>query len=436
MEKKVIKTIKRNNLIEPGDTVVVGVSGGADSMALLNILIGIKKMYGFDIVAAHINHGLREAAYSEAEYVKNYCARKYIPFCTTEVNVKSMAKSLKLTEEQAGRKARYSFFYEVMKKYNASKLATAHHKNDNAETVMLHLIRGSGIGGLCGIRYKRENIIRPLLDVTRAEIESYCKTHNIVYCSDETNFSTEYTRNKLRIVTIPHIEQEYNKNFVDTLSRLSVIAEENEDFIKCYSKTIYDTNVVDDKLSIKYAQGLPNAVLRCVIKYMIKSVYGKDENISFVHVDSALNLIRNGFTGKSVDLLDDIRAVVEYDTFKIEKKHYIKDFQYQLMLNETVYVKEAGLYITMIESEKGFEIDDLEKVFVTNRKPGDVFYPEGMTGKKKLKDFFIDIKLPVCKRDIVPVIRYNNDILCVGDIRRDRRYLKNKGVLFKFEKRA
>ncbi len=433
MDRKVIKTINNHKLINRGEKILVGVSGGADSMALLYILIHLRKKYDIEVAAAHINHMLRSAAYTEAEYVKRFCEENSVPVFVGEYDVKKISETRKVSEEQAGREVRYNFFAEVMNKTGATRLATAHHKNDNAETVMLHLIRGSGMQGLGGIRYEHDNIIRPLLDVTRAEIEEFCERENILYYNDETNFSEQYTRNKLRLVTIPHIEKEYNSNFTDTLSRLAQIATESEDFIRDYSKEIYDNHVKNNSISIAYANGLPNAVLRCVIRYMIESVNKKSENISFTHVDTAFGLIKSGKTGKSADLLNNICAEVEYDVFKIEKKKSQSDFCYKIRLNEKVFIEEAGVYITMISSRNGFKLEDVSEVFVTNRKNGDVFYPEGMTGKKKLKDFFIDMKIPVSARAKMPIIRYKDDILTVGDIRRDRRYLDNSGVSFVFE---
>ena len=190
MENKILEIIKKYNLIENEDKIVVGVSGGPDSITLLNILKNIKesKYINFEIVVCHINHMIRQEAIGDEEYVKKYCKDNNIECYVKRIEVEKMAETQKIGTEEAGRKARYEFFNEILEKTNSNKIATAHTANDNAETVLMNIIRGSGTTGLKGIEAKRDNLIRPLIESTREEIEDYCKENNLNPRIDKTNF--------------------------------------------------------------------------------------------------------------------------------------------------------------------------------------------------------------------------------------------------------
>ena len=212
-------------MIEEGDKVLVAVSGGPDSLSLLHVLNELK----YPICVAHVNHGLRENADIDEAFVRDFCQEKNIPFFAKKVNLKEMQD--KMTVEEAGRKIRYDFFYEVMEKEGCTKLATAHNSNDNAETVIMNLIRGSGISGLKGIEPMRGNLIRPLIDISRAEIEEYCKMNNLNPRIDKTNFENDCSRNKIRNIMLPYIKKEFNPNIIQTIDRLSKVASETENYL-------------------------------------------------------------------------------------------------------------------------------------------------------------------------------------------------------------
>ena len=201
MLNKIKKTIEKYNLINEDDKILVGVSGGPDSMTLLIILHSL----GYNLCVAHINHGLRENAVLDEEYVVNYCKDNNIPCFTKHLQLKENLNGM--TIEEAGRKARYDFFEEISLKESCTKIATAHNSNDNAETVIMNMIRGSGLSGLKGIEPNRGKIIRPLIEVSRKEIESFCKEKNVNPRHDESNDETEYTRNKVRLELIPYVEK-------------------------------------------------------------------------------------------------------------------------------------------------------------------------------------------------------------------------------------
>ena len=231
LKQKVLDTIKKYNLIEDGDKVIVGVSGGPDSICLINLLNDIKndKKINFELMVCHINHMIREEAGEDEEFVKKYCEEKQIPFFVKHVNVEELANDMKIGTEEAGRKVRYDFFEEILDKTGANKIATAHTKNDNAETVLMNLIRGSGTSGLKGIKAIRDGkYIKPLIDISREEIEEYCKENNLNPRHDKTNDENIYTRNKIRNILIPMLKEEFNPNIIEAIDRLSkLINKEN-----------------------------------------------------------------------------------------------------------------------------------------------------------------------------------------------------------------
>ena len=206
MNNQLIRTVEKYKMLEIGDKVIVALSGGADSVALLNALNLIKEKYSLTVFAAHINHGLRGA---EADRDENFCkilCKSYnIQLFVKKSDVKALAKQQKISEELCGRNVRYDFFEELAKKFNA-KIATAHTASDNAETLIYNITRGSGINGAGGIAPVRDNIIRPLIEVTRSQIEEYCKTHGLSYVTDSTNLTDDYTRNRLRHLVITELK--------------------------------------------------------------------------------------------------------------------------------------------------------------------------------------------------------------------------------------
>ena len=231
-EKIVENTIKQFNMIEKRDRVLVAVSGGPDSMSILNYLLVNREKYGIVLLACHINHGIRENAKIDEEYVKNYCEKHDIKLFIKHADVISLAKEEKRGLEETGRKVRYEFFEEIAKKEEANKIVVAHNKNDNAETMIMNALRGSGLLGLKGIEEIRGKHIRPLINCPREEIENYCEKENLNPRHDESNEDNNYTRNKIRNVVLPYIKEEFNPNIVDTLKRLSDIVKEDEEYLE------------------------------------------------------------------------------------------------------------------------------------------------------------------------------------------------------------
>ena len=303
LEEKVLNTINKYNMIQSGDGIVIGVSGGPDSMTLLNILNNLKEKLNIKLYVAHINHSIRKEADEETEYVKDFCKKIDVEFFAKKVKVEEIAKELKIGTEEAGRNIRYEFFEEVAHTVGANKIATAHNLNDNAETVLMNIIRGTSVSGLKGIDKVRDGkYIRPIIECSRAEIEDYCKEKNLNPRYDKSNNENIYTRNKIRNLLIPFLQKEFNPNIVEGINRLSQIAIEEEQFInkvveKEYEKLqiAVDNNII---LNLKEFNKLDYVIKAKLILYTISKVYGKTSGIEKKHIDDIIKLCDNNIGNK------------------------------------------------------------------------------------------------------------------------------------------
>lgn len=322
MIEKVINTIKKYNLISDGDNLVLGVSGGPDSIAMLDILNNIRNNetcnLNFNIVVAHINHMIREEASDDEKYVKDFCEKNNIEFYSKSIDVKKLANNNKIGTEEAGRIARYDFFEEILEKTNSNKIAIAHNKNDNAETIIMNAIRGSGISGLKGIEAKRGKYIRPLIECERCEIENYCEERNLNPRIDKTNFENEYTRNKVRNVVIPYIKQEFNPNIIDTLNRLSELVSEEEDYINRQVGKIYKDILVEEKiedkeiiLDLKKFNEQEKVIKSRLILYTITRIFGNCKGIEKVHIEDIIKLCSNNIGNKYLTPNKNIKILIK-----------------------------------------------------------------------------------------------------------------------------
>ena len=318
MKKKVLETIKKYNLIENGDKLVLAVSGGPDSITMLDILNEIKneKIIDFEISVAHINHMIREEAKSDELYVKNYCEEKNIDFYSKSIDVLKLANNNKTGTEEMGRIVRYKFFDEVLEKTGSNKVSIAHNKNDKAETMIMNILRGSGISGLKGIEPKRGKYIRPLIECERYEIENYCKEKNLNPRIDKTNFDNTYTRNKIRNIVIPYIKQEFNPNIINTLSRLSELVVEEDDYIENKVKKAYETLLIkEDKkeiiLDLKKFNEEEKVIKSRIVLYTITRLLGNCQGIGKVHIEDIIKLCSNNIGNKFLTPNKNIKILVK-----------------------------------------------------------------------------------------------------------------------------
>lgn len=324
LENKVRKTIRKFNLIEENDSIVVGVSGGPDSMTLLSILLKIKAEYNLRIYVAHVNHMLRENAIKDEEYVKEFCEKNNIELFIKKANISEIAHKRKIGLEEAGRNIRYNFFEEVLENTKSNKIAIAHNLNDKIETMIMNTLRGSGISGLKGIEARRKKYIRPLIEIERREIEEYCEKNKINPRHDESNDDNTYTRNKIRNIVIPYIKNEFNPNIVKTLNRLSEIIKEDDEYVQSETEKIFkEIALTNEKNKIEFNPKKFNeqekVIQKNLILLAIKKVKGSTQGIEKVNIDDIIKLCNNNIGNKL------IRPTKQLEIGIKNKKIYIKN---------------------------------------------------------------------------------------------------------------
>ena len=366
MEEKILKTIKKYNLISNGDKIVVAVSGGPDSMCLLNILKNLRQKFNIELFVAHINHMIREEADSETEYVKNYCEKNNIKCFIKRANVLEMAKEQKKGTEEMGRIVRYDFFEYVANEVSANKIAIAHTENDNAETILMNLMRGASLEGLKGIEPIRGKYIRPLIECNREEIEKYCEINKLDPKFDKTNNDNTYTRNKIRNLLIPYIKKEFNPNIIETLNRLAVLARQDATYFNKIVKESYADILLYENINNNDI----NNVNENLEKYIVK-----EEKITR-NIEQKLNNSKILTDKIEVKKLDNIKTEekVEKNNINIEiekkKKHIILDLK---KFNKLEYVIKSRVLLYTINkllgTTKGIEkinIEDMIKLCEKN----------------------------------------------------------------------
>lgn len=335
LKEKVIDTIQRYNLIKNGDSIVIGVSGGPDSICLLHILNELKQELNFKIYVAHINHLIRKEADEETEYVQEFCKKLGIECFIKKIDVQKEAKDLKRGTEETGRKVRYEFFNEVLEKTKSNKIATAHNNNDKVETIIMNILRGSGTSGLKGIEPIREGkYIRPLIDIEREEIEKYCAENKLNPRIDKSNNENIYTRNKIRNVVIPYIKQEFNPNIIKTINRLSeVITEENEYLDKITEETFNEISIETQNivgvapqgdpfyeeiaksktiiLDLKKFNNLELVIKRRIILYTINKLLSSIVGIEKINIDDIIKLCNRNIGNKYLMPIKNLKVLVK-----------------------------------------------------------------------------------------------------------------------------
>jgi len=317
LEDKVLNTIKRYEQIKSGDTIVVGVSGGPDSICLLNVLKNLQNELKINIVVAHINHMIRKEADSETEFVQDFCEQRDIKCFVKKADVLQIAKEKKLGTEEVGRKIRYDFFEEVKNLVGGNKIATAHNANDNAETVLMNFLRGSGSTGLKGIEPIRDNkLIRPIIECTRQEIEQYCNEKGLNPKYDKTNQENIYTRNKIRNMLIPYIQENFNPNIIETINRMSNLIATDEMYFKSIVKQSYKETFISRTekeiiLDLKKFNVLEKVIKSRLIIYTINELLGTTNGIEKIHIENVIKLCKNNIGNKYLTPNKNIKIMIK-----------------------------------------------------------------------------------------------------------------------------
>lgn len=450
MKEKVIKYIKKYKMLESGDGVLVAVSGGPDSICLLHILHSLRKSFKLRLMVIHINHLLRgENADEDEGYVRDLCQEWNIPFYSYRKDIKLLSRDKGISVEEAGREVRYNCFYKIKESHQLQKIALGQHRDDNAETILMRILRGTGPNGLAGISPHREDgVIRPLLSCTREEIENYCKVHKLFPRTDESNLQPIYLRNKIRLEVLPYLEQ-YNGNLKNNLQNLGEIIREQQDYINNEMGKLWSQNINKSgeaiTLSIKWLIKLSAFEQKEMLRRSIEWVKGNLKEIEHNHIQLILEMMEDkSNTTWELQLPHEIRIERQYNKLIIKQgeKDEVKPFWYSLSIGEKCLIPELNLELNLylvrredidiIKSNSKNGYFDYEKVggpiYVRNRIPGDTFKPSGNIGTKKIKDYFIDMKVPREKRDEIPLIVGEKGIIWVVGYRVDERYIVDENT--------
>ncbi len=454
--QKFYQTIKQYDMLQKGDSVLVGVSGGPDSMALLHSLMALSDSMDMRLGVAHLNHCLRQkAADKDEKFVKSVAKKLGLPFFIEKTNILKEREKTGLSLEEAGREARYHFFNAVCRKMQFDKIAVGHHQDDNAELILLNLLRGSGPAGIGGIPPVRKNIIRPLIRTPRAKIIDYIELQKIDYVIDQSNDDVRFARNKIRHQLLPLLKNNYNPKISETLNRLGTILQSEEEWISALVNPLFDQAVVNSdeqsiKMSISELLSFHMAEQRRIIRKAILKIKGNLRKITYSHIDSIIQLISKNYADARLDLPDRIRILKQTDQLIIQKetqnlrtaKPAEEDtkppvFEYLVSRPaaeslDRLYIPEIKTRITFnkttpaeIQNLSGqgdhvafFDWDRLQfPLIIRNFRPGDRFSPIGMTGTQKLKKFFINNKINPSKRAAVPIFLSGETIIWVGGSR-------------------
>ena len=436
--KQAQTTIQRHRLLEEGDTVLVGVSGGGDSVCLLHILQKLKEELGITLSVAHIHHGIRgEEADRDAVFVRELCKAWKIPFSLRKVSVPDFAEKEDLSLETAGRVLRYQCFRDLCEVKGIRKIATAHNQNDQAETVLMRVLRGTGIEGLAGIRYKREDgVIRPLLDVSREDIEAYLEENHLEYCTDSTNQEDEYSRNRIRHQLMPQLMEQFNPKLLQALSSLAKNMAEDGDFLKGYASRFYKRlgsplpNRRPVVLEMESLEMLERSLKVRLCKLAAEDAMGRGYKAERKHWESVLGLLSKE-TGSRVVLPGGLTVSVGYGwlIFEIpeEAEKKISTFEAVTVEPEHSYpVPEGTVSFALAEPTKqllenqwmlDYEKLDGLPLELRTRRDGDriAVYRDGRD--KKLKDFLIDEKIPREERDKLMLVCNGNQVVLIPGYR-------------------
>jgi tRNA(Ile)-lysidine synthase len=436
-------------MLSGGERVLVGLSGGPDSVCLLSILHSLRERFTSEISAMYVDHGLRpRETGNEIEFCRNLCERLNVPFRTKTINVRSYAQDRKMNMQEAARQLRYRTFDETSGDIGARRIALGHTADDQAETLLMRLFRGSGPTGLSGIPPVRKNIIRPLIETRRGEIEKFLDDEKIEYIIDSSNLKENYLRNRIRLSLVPMLK-EYNPDIIETLSKTAAIFRDEEKYFeiigtKALMKLISRKTASRIELFLAPLEIMDKAIMRRVLRRAIDETKGL-RGISFIHIEDIIGLIRTGDPGDRIYLPKGIRVIKGYSTLILTSDPPVTLGSYSLTVPGEIILREAGVLIKSSlvpvselqapgQTNPGivsgvFDADKLNLPLVVRpRKEGDFFYPSGFGRRKKLQDFFVDEKIPRDERDRVPLIISGNDIIWVVGYREDERFKVGEGT--------
>lgn len=445
--------LTRYRMLEPGCLVLVGVSGGPDSVALLYVLSLLGDEYKVCLHVAHLNHALRgEDAEQDVVYVRRIANSLGVGFTARRRDIRELARKEGLSEEVAGRRERYSMFIEVAREIGASRVALGHNRDDQVETVLMRFLRGSGIEGLSGIPPMRKlaeglAVIRPLINVPRKDIEEYCRNEHLQPRCDRTNLEPMYLRNRLRFFLLPLLETEFNPGIRNVLARTAEVCRDDSVYLESQGQKMFETIArKNDSVEIPsdVLRDMAPALRRRVLRSAIRSACGHLEGIEYIHINQMEELLAQGRTGSELDLPGDLRVGLGYGVLYVTRQREVdeKPFVTEVCVPGTTEIPEANCTLEVRIADR----DDVQAemrqawsdkvaflgyfdynkmvlpLYVRSRLPGDAFKPLGLQGTKKVKDFFISEKVPRSIRGKVPILVSGGEIAWIIGMRPDERF--------------
>jgi tRNA(Ile)-lysidine synthase len=445
MIAEVRKDIKKLNMLKTGERVVVGVSGGPDSVALLRVLEILSHEYRLTLIAAHLNHGLREEADKEEQFVRKLCNEMEIKFESKKVDINYLRKKSGKCIEDISREIRYQFLDEVAKRHDAQKIAVGHNLNDQIETVFMNFIRGSGPDGLKGMVPVRDSMyIRPLLGVKRKKILSFLEDRKILYMTDASNEENIYLRNRIRHLLIPQIKAQYNPNLDINLTNMAEIMRLENDYLEkdtdtAITKIMFGSIEDEIRINIPELMQYHEAIQRRVVKEMLQRLTLGQKGIECDHIKAVVELAYRNRPNAHLNLPFGIVARREYDfLIFVQEAKSLKQTsceQYDF-LHYTVTV--PGI-VNIAKLGRSMKFDFVDSVvwsdtnmpnivymdydtivgplIIRTIKPGDRIKPFGMKGTKKIKSYFIDEKIPISRRKMIPLLSDQESVLWIVGMR-------------------
>lgn len=438
------RTIQKYDMLKPGDRVVIGVSGGGDSMALMHILREISPDYHLWLVVAHLDHGLRAEGKQDELFVRRAAADLGIPFEGRKVDVRVQRQKQGLNLQEAARQVRYAFLRGVAKKYRAAKIALGHTADDQAESVIMRFLRGSGTRGLSGIPPVREEVfIRPLIEVWRAEIEAFLQEKKIPYLSDPSNRSGQFLRSRIRHELLPILRQ-YNPRIREVLVQMADLFRAEEIYWQALVEEKFPGLVLNDTkhaltLDIPSLLKQPFPLRLRMLRFALEKLMGNLRQMNFVHFLSMDRLLKSPEPNQRLSLPRGLTLVKAYRSLTLAhskgKKEETAAFEHKVLGPGIIDIPEIGRTMQLEYKEASplepkahpanialLDGDTISfPLILRSIRPGDRFQPLGMEGDKKVKDLLIDCKIPVPERKKIPLLLEGDQILWVGGIRIDHR---------------
>jgi tRNA(Ile)-lysidine synthase len=431
-------TIKKHSMLKGGETVLVGLSGGPDSVCLLAVLHRLKDVFNLTLHAVYVDHNLRPAETpAEIAYCMELCDDMKVDFRVKSIDVKGHVKERGGNKQEAARDLRYRAFHEAALEIRADRIGLAHNADDQAETVFMRLIRGAGASGLSGIPAKLGPVIRPLLESERRDIEDFLESENIRYVVDSSNLQVDYFRNRFRLLIMPELKK-MNPNLIQGVTNTVSVLREEERYLgiivtKTLMKMISRKTDSRIELFLSPMESMDIVILRRLLRRGLDETEGL-RGISFTHLEDIIHLVKEGTSGDRIYLPKGIRVIRDYSLLVITSERPRTIASHEMNVPGEVAIVGAGVVVKASFEEKGEDFGDGRRSVLLDagsmdfplrirpRRPGDCFFPYGFGKRKKLQDFFVDEKVPRDDRDTIPLVLTGDNIIWVAGYRADDRY--------------